>query len=177
MRKILTKKFFNRDTVAVAKDLIGKFLVRKIGNKEIAMMIVETEAYDGENDKASHASKGKTKRTEVMFGHPGYWYVYLIYGMHEMLNIVTREKDYPAAVLIRGVITEDNRHINGPGKLTKLLKISRRLNNTLADKSSGLWLEDRGVKIPKSKIKCSSRIGVNYAGPIWSKKHWRFYLT
>lgn len=175
MNKILDKNFFARDTKKVAKDLLGKFLVRKINNKEISLMITEVEVYDGFKDKASHAHKGKTKRTEVMFSHPGTIYVYLCYGMYFMLNIVTREKDYPAAILIRGVKNE-NLNLNGPGKLSKFLKINRNLNNKLVRKSSGLWFEDRGIKINNSKIKETPRIGVSYAGPIWSKKKLRFVL-
>lgn len=175
MRNALNKKFFNRDTEIVAKDLLGKFLVRKIGKKEIAVMITETEAYDGFSDKASHAHKGKTQRTEVMFGNPGIFYIYLCYGMYYMLNIVTREKEYPAAVLIRGIKNETH-HLNGPGKLTKFLNINKNLNQKLAGKSSQLWFEDRGIKISKSQIKETPRIGVSYAGPKWSKKKMRFFI-
>jgi len=172
MRKILNKKFFNRSTVVVAKDLLGKFLVRNIGDKEIAEMIIETEAYDGYKDEASHASKGRTKRTEVMFGDPGNFYIYLCYGMYWMLNIVTREHGYPAAVLIRGI-----HGANGPGKLTKFLNINNKLNNKHAIKRNGLWFEDRGIKIPDRNIKKTPRIGVVYAGPIWSAKKWRFIIN
>ena len=169
MRKVLTQKFFKRPTTKVAEDLLGKFLVRKIGGKEIALQIFETEAYDGPHDRASHAHKGKTARTEVMFGQAGYLYIYLCYGMYFMLNVVTGPKDYPAAVLIRGV-----GEFNGPGKLTKVLKITKKLNALRALPETGLWFEDRGVKIKKSDIRKTSRIGVEYAGPIWSKKPYRF---
>ena len=161
MKKILRKAFFNRDTDIVAKELLGKFLVRQFEGKIIAVMITETEAYDGLYDKASHASKGRTLRTEVMFGHPGIFYVCLCYGMYYMLNVVTREHNYPAAVLIREV-----EGASGPGKLTKLLHINKTLNHLPAEKSSGLWLEDRGVIIPNRNIKKTPRIGVQYAGPI-----------
>ena len=175
MNKILNKNFFNRETEKVAKDLLGKFLVRKINGKETSLMITEVEVYDGLKDKASHASKGRTKRNEVMFSHPGTFYVYLCYGMYFMLNIVTREKDYPAAILIRGAKNNEI-NLNGPGKLTKFFKINKNLNNKLAEKSSDLWFEDRGVKINKSKIKETPRIGVSYAGPHWSTKKLRFVL-
>ena len=171
MRKVLDKKFFDRPVVRVAKELIGKYLVRKIGRKEIALMITETEAYDGERDLACHASKGRTKRTEVMFGEPAHWYVYLVYGMYYMLNIVTGKKDYPAAVLIRGIKGYD-----GPGKVTRFLEIDKRLNSRPAAKAAGLWIEDRGVKIKKTDIMRTPRIGINYAGEIWAKKPWRFVL-
>ncbi len=171
MRRILKQNFFNRDTKVVAKDLLGKFLVRKIKGKEIYAMITETEAYDGPKDLASHASKGRTKRTEVMFGYPGYFYVYLCYGMHYMLNVVVGKKDYPAAVLIRGV----DKAV-GPGRVTKFLKTDKELNGKSAILKSDLWFEDRGVKIPKNKIIRTPRIGVDYAGPIWSMKKFRFLV-
>jgi DNA-3-methyladenine glycosylase len=106
-----------------------------------------------------------------MFEDGGRWYVYLVYGMHWMLNIVTETKDRPSAVLIRG--TDKAR---GPARVTKLLKIDKRFNGLLAAKKSGLWIEDRGIKIKDSEIKKGPRIGVDYAGPVWSKKPWRFYL-
>ncbi len=171
MRKILLPSFFNRDTKKVAEELLGKFIVRKINGKELSSMIIETEAYDGFEDMASHAHKGKTKRTEIMFGKPGYLYVYLCYGIHFMLNIVTREEEYPGAVLIRGV--ED---ASGPGRVTKYFTINKLLNNKLLSKETGIWIEDRGIKIPKNKIIKSPRIGINYAGPIWSQKEWRFTI-
>jgi len=171
MRKVLSKKFFERPAPITAQDLIGKYLVKKEHGKESAFMITEVEAYEGHEDKASHASKGKTKRTEIMFGPAGVFYVYLVYGMYEMLNITTGAKDYPAAVLIRGV--ED---INGPGRLTKSLKIKRVLNGKKVACESGFWIEDRGEKILKNRIKKTPRIGVDYAGPVWSKKQYRFVL-
>ncbi|MBX4192539.1 DNA-3-methyladenine glycosylase [Candidatus Parcubacteria bacterium] len=176
MHKILGYQFFDRPTLTVAKDLIGKFLVRKIGNKEIALMITETEAYDGLYDLACHARSGKTKRNYPMFGEAGRAYVYFTYGMHWMLNLVTGKKDYPAGVLIRG-LQGSTLKLNGPAKLTKFLKIDVKLNNLKLGKGSGLWVEDRGVKIPTSKIKRTPRIGVAYAGS-YAKKPWRFvYLS
>jgi len=172
MTKILRSDFFKtKDTAKIAQNLLGKFLVRKIGRKTTAYMITESEAYCGLEDKASHAHKGKTKRNEPMFGSAGNWYVYLIYGMYQMLNIVTGPKNYPAAILIRGLESA-----SGPGKLTKKLKITKVLNNKKAVSKNGLWIEDRGVKINKKDIKKSARIGVDYAGPIWSKKKLRFFI-
>jgi len=172
-RKVLRQNFFNRDTKTVAKELLGKFLVRSIHGKQVAAMIIETEAYDGPHDLASHASKGLAARTQVMFGHPGHFYVYLIYGMHEMLNIVTREHGYPGAVLIRGIATQTEK-LHGPGKVTKFMKINRALNGKKAVKPTGLWVEDRGT-IP-TKIKKLSRVGIAYAGPIWANKKLRFIM-
>jgi len=174
MRKILNTSFFNRPTLTVAEDLLGKFIVKKVGRKEISAMITEVEAYDGFEDKASHAHKGKTERNEIMFADAGYWYVYLVYGMHDMLNIVTGEKDYPAAILIRGIEFEGKK-ISGPGKLTKFLKIDRSFNKKKADKKTGLWIEDRGIWFLDSQIKKTPRIGVDYAGAC-AKKLYRFIL-
>ena len=171
MRKIIGQKFFGRDTPVVAQDLLGKYIVRKIGTKIYAYKITEVEAYDGPDDKASHASKGRTERTEVMFGEAGRFYVYLVYGMHYMLNVVTDKKSYPAAVLIRGVSG-----ISGPGRVAKKLKISKKLNNKIAIPKSDLWFEDRGERINQNDIKRTPRIGVSYAGPVWSKKPYRFLL-
>src|SRR3989344_5822059 len=103
MSKTLTAKFFEKNTLAVAKSLLGKFLCRRRGRKVVRAMIADVEAYDGFKDKTSHAHKGKTPRNKIMFGRGGYWYVYFTYGMHWMLNIVTGKRGYPAAVLIRGV--------------------------------------------------------------------------
>ncbi|MBI2063195.1 MAG: DNA-3-methyladenine glycosylase [Candidatus Yanofskybacteria bacterium] len=168
--KKLTREFFNRPTLSVAKELLGKFLVRKTGRKVVAAMITETEAYCGPRDLASHASRGKTKRTEVMFGPPGYAYVYLIYGMYHCFNIVTERDGYPAAVLIRAI---DVSSINGPGKLCRYFQIDRTLNNNDLSKNNKLWIEDRGTKIRQNQITRSPRIGVDYAGK-YKDKLWRF---
>lgn len=149
--------------------MLGKYLVRRIGRREIAEKITETEAYIGFLDKASHASRGMTPRNKIMFGKAGVWYVYFTYGMHWMLNIVTERKGYPAAILIRAV---DG--ISGPARVTKFFQIDKRFNGKSASRKTGLWIEDRGVKIVKSQIKKSGRIGVEYAGA-WKSKPWRFY--
>lgn len=174
----MDKSFFDKPTIKVAEELLGKFLIRKIGKKEINAMIIETEAYDGFEDKASHAYKGKTKRNEVMFGEAGYWYVYLVYGMHNMLNIVTNKKNYPSAVLLRAILYEGEK-INGPGKLTKILNINKDFNKKKADKKTELWIEDGGVKTKNNftnwQIKRTPRVGVQYAGEC-AKKLYRFVL-
>lgn len=215
-RCVLQHKFFDRSTIRVARELLGKFLVRRYRGygsacspqEEIAAMITEVEAYDGFRDKASHASRGKTLRNTPMFGPAGNWYVYFTYGMHWMLNMVTRERGYPAAILIRGVVlvpslrglgpkqSHDNvrlppatlrsrlkaeslamtTHINGPARLTKYFHIDKKLNAMPANRASGLWVEDRGVRIPASKIRKGPRIGVQYAGPLWATKRWRFFV-
>lgn len=178
----LGPKFFNRNTATVARDLLGKFLVRRIGRREIAGMIMETEAYHGPHDRASHASRGMTKRTEIMFGPPGRAYVYLIYGMYHCLNFVTMPKGFPAAVLIRGVKSEkltrlpDGQEVksDGPGKLCRALNVTRKLNGAGPD-SKELWIEDRGMHISRSRIVSCPRVGVEYAG-LWKHKQWRFAL-
>lgn len=172
MRKILTRDFFNRPTFAIAKELLGCFLCRQIGKKTIRLKITEVEAYDGSRDRASHASRGKTVRNAVMFGEAGKFYVYFTYGMHWMLNIVTGPIGYPAAVLIRGT-----REVNGPARLTKFLKIDKNFNGKSATQKTGLWFEDRKEKINPENIKKAPRIGVDYAGPVWSKKPYRFLLS
>lgn len=170
----LSLDFFNRPTLEICPDLLGKFLVRKSGVKQYSGMVTEVEAYIGMEDKACHAAKGKTKRNSVMFEEAGVWYVYLCYGMYWMLNIVTEQKDFPAAILIRGVKTQD-KNLNGPGKLTKNLKIDKKFNGKLAMPKTGLWFEDRGISIPTKEIVQAKRIGVNYAGR-WAHKPWRFCL-
>jgi DNA-3-methyladenine glycosylase len=160
----------SKRTVFLARWLLGKFLVRRFSHgTQDARMILETEAYKGESDLACHARAGRTKRTEVMYREGGVWYVYLCYGIHEMLNLVVGPRDWPAAILIRGV-----EGAIGPGRVTKALAIDRKLNAKAVAPSSDLWLEDRGVHVPRSAVKVTPRIGVDYAGPIWSAKHWRF---
>ena len=181
----LTPSFFDRNTVQVARDLLGKFLVRRQGQSVIAAKIIETEAYCGQSDLACHASKGLTPRTKILFGPPGHTYIYLIYGMYYCLNFVTRKPGQPEAVLIRAV---DLLGADGPGKLTRAFKIDRSLNDLPPDNTE-LWIEDpaprrilvRGKpswvwsKTPRSRIKATKRIGVEYAGP-WASKLWRFVL-
>jgi len=159
MQKILSKKFFNRPTVAVAKDLIGRYIVRQRNDNQIALMITEVEAYDGPHDLASHASRDKTERTKIMFGEEGKFYVYFVYGMHWLVNIVTGPKGYPAAVLLRAgsyhdPITKKEIAINGPARFAKFLNISKTQNGKRADR----------------------RIGVDYAGSLWANKPYRFTL-
>ncbi|GAC1413380.1 MAG: DNA-3-methyladenine glycosylase [Candidatus Doudnabacteria bacterium] len=170
----LKKDFFNRPTLTVAKELLGKYLVRVIDGKKIYAKITETEAYIGEEDLASHARFGKTKRNEVMYGPPGVWYVYLIYGMYWMLNVITEEHSRPAAVLIRAVVFDNGTILNGPGKLTRYLKINKDFN-LLKVSGSDLYLEDKGVKLAARTIKKTARIGVDYAGE-YKVKPWRFII-
>ena len=169
---MLGRSFFNRRTDVVATELLGKYLIVRHAAQTTVHMITEAEAYDGFRDRASHAHRGETKRNAIMFGPPGRWYVYFTYGMHWMLNIVTREAGYPAAVLLRGA-----EGYPGPARLTKALGIDVRLNGKPAVRSSGLWIEDRGVRVSSRNIKKAPRVGVAYAGPYWAKRRWRFTLV
>lgn len=174
MPRPLLREFFNRPTLTVARALIGKYLVRENGNGRIAGRIIEVEAYVGVEDKACHASKGRTPRTEVLFGPPGISYVYLIYGMYHLLNVVTERTDFPAAVLIRAIEVEGTL-IDGPGKICRELDINRSLNRLDMTEGRHVWFEDRGAGGIRKKIGTFPRIGVEYAGP-WAKKPWRFRL-
>ncbi len=174
MSKVLPQQYFSRPTVQVARSLVGKYLVRSLDGREIAGRIIEVEAYVGPQDKACHASKGRTKRTDVLFGPPGQSYVYLIYGMYHCLNVVTEREEFPAAVLIRA-IEVDGVLIDGPGRLCRALQIDRSLNRIDLTAQESLWFEDRGSRIVRGQIAAFPRIGVDYAG-VWAKKPWRFRL-
>lgn len=172
----LSRSFYNQSTLNVARQLLGRFLIRKAGRKKIIGKIVETEAYVGLADKASHASRGKTLRTAIMFGQPGFAYVYMIYGMYYCLNIVTEREHYPAAVLIRAVEPVTWRPIksSGPGKVCQYFQIDKKING--ADIcGSKLWIEDRGLVVKDSQVVRAKRVGVDYAGEYKNKK-WRFYI-
>ena len=171
---ILSKRYFNRPTLTVARSLVGKYVVRENGRGRMTGKIIEVEAYVGCQDKACHASKGRTTRTEVLFGPPGMSYVYLIYGMYHMLNVVTERMEFPAAVLIRA-IEVDGELIDGPGKLCRALEIDRSLNRLDLTRGRSLWFEDRGARVSSEQVGTFPRIGVDYAG-IWAKKPWRFRL-
>lgn len=175
--RILPRAYFRRPTLTVARSLLGKYLVRKHGRRTLVGRIVEVEAYIGMEDRACHASKGRTARTDVMFGPAGVSYVYLIYGMHHCFNIVTERTGFPSAVLVRAV--EDDRTrmlIDGPGRVCRFLAIDRKLNRKDLTAGEMLWVEDRGKRIPPSGVTTGRRIGVDYAGP-WAEKPWRFRLA
>ncbi|RPH77250.1 MAG: DNA-3-methyladenine glycosylase [Nitrospiraceae bacterium] len=171
-RRVLPRVYFNRPTLTVARSLVGKYLIRCIDGREIAGKIIEVEAYVGSRDKACHASKGRTQRTEVMFGPAGVAYVYLIYGMYHCLNVVTEREEFPSAVLIRA-IELDGALIDGPGRLCCALQIDRRLNRVDLTTGESLWFEDRGEAVGRGTIGAYPRIGVDYAGT-WAEKLWRF---
>jgi DNA-3-methyladenine glycosylase len=165
----LTREFYIRDVLEVAPDLICKYLVIRLAEGSLKRFIVtEVEAYRGREDKACHAFKGRTARTEIMFKEGGRLYVYLIYGMYWMLNIVTGQEDNPQAVLIRGV-----ENMNGPGKVTKSLGINGSFYGEDLVYSDRIWVEESGI-VPL--IKTGPRIGIDYAGEYWKTRPWRYYL-
>jgi DNA-3-methyladenine glycosylase len=168
-RIVQPAELHHRNTVTLARWLLGKVLVRTTTDSRSEHIITEVEAYHTEKDLACHAAKGRTKRTEVLYGAGGHWYVYLCYGIHEMLNLVTGPADHPAAVLIRGV---DG--IVGPGRVTKRLGIDRALNGAPATPASGLHVEDHGIVVSPRQVKRGPRVGIDYAGEIWAAKPWRF---
>ncbi len=166
----INKSFFQKDVLDVAPELLGMYIVRKYDNGKIKRFkITETEAYGGEEDLACHCSKGKTKRTEIMYDEAGKIYVYLIYGMYWMLNFVCADKNNPQAVLIRGIEGFD-----GPGKLTKALQIDKSFYGEDLQNSNRIWIEKGNTE--KVKITTDTRIGIDYAGEIWKNKKWRFIL-
>jgi len=171
---ILPRDFFNRPTLEVAGSLVGKYLVREQDGLLTAGKIIEVEAYIGQEDKACHASKGRTARTDVLFGPPGHAYVYLCYGMYEMLNVVTEQEGFPAAILLRAVECSGNL-IDGPGRLTRAFGIDRRLNRCDLTVGEALWFEDREERLQAGALHTYPRIGVDYAGE-WAHKPWRFRL-
>ena len=160
----LTEEFFRRPCLEVARDLVGKVLV--CGDKRLR--IAETEAYCGEEDTACHAHKGRTKRTEVMYMEAGTIYVYLCYGMHWLLNIVTGEVDHPEAVLIRACVEAD-----GPGKLTKALGITGECNRRHICRLEDIFVEDDGFRCD---VTTDKRVGIGYATQEDQDKPWRFKM-
>lgn len=198
MKKILNRKFYNRNTLIVAKELLDKFIVRKIGKKKLVGKIMEVEAYHGPKDLASHASRGKTERNAVMFGRAGYAYVYMIYGMYYCFNIVTGEHGYPAAVLIRAVeqkitpltkgargISENGKKsplppfnkggiLDGPGKFCRAFKIDKSLNGVDITKKKILWAEDRKpafVKTMAGEVKKTDIVAAKRVGVDYAKEY------
>ena len=171
----LPRPFYDRDTVIVAQELLGKLLVHQSAKIERIGKIVEVEAYLGEHDLAAHSSKGRTERTKIMFGPPGFAYVYLIYGMHHCMNVVTEREGNGAAVLLRAVEPVKNLpgKTSGPGLLCRAMEIDRRLNghDLLSDE---LFIAEPEVAERISVVK-RPRIGVDYAQH-WAKRLLRFYI-
>lgn len=188
--EVLPLSFYRRPVLEVAPELLGCSLCVAVDTTDatpsgpeqqeeasgrqgaptiLRKRITEVEAYDGIDDKACHASNGKTARNAIMFETGGRWYVYLCYGVHWMLNIVTGEPDYPAAVLIRGA-----GELVGPGRLTKGMGINKRFNTLEALPEKGLWIEAGSVPLKAGEIVRTPRIGVAYAGEVWSQKPYRY---
>ena len=165
----LTSEFFRRDCLEVAPELVGKVLVHQTPAGELRLRISETEAYRGEEDTACHAHKGRTKRTEVLYARAGTLYVYLCYGMHWLLNIVTGEEEQPQAVLIRACVDAD-----GPGKLTKRLGITGEYNRLTLENSEGFRIEDDGFQCG---IVTDRRVGIGYASETDQNRLWRYKLA
>lgn len=164
----LDKDFYLLPATELAEKLLGKIICRSAGDKIIRQRITETECYYGEQDSACHAYKGKTNRTKVMYEEGGVAYVYLCYGIHFLLNIVSGTSQHPEAVLIRGI--ED---ACGPGRVTRLLQIDKAFNGEDLTASNRLWLED-DEHIPE--FKQTPRIGISYAKPEDQEKLWRYVM-
>lgn len=167
MANILTEDFFHRDALEVAPELVGKIIARRLDDGTIIReRIAETEVYRGEEDLGCHASKGRTKRTELLYGESGVIYVYLCYGMHWLMNVITGEKDQPQGVLFRcGEVK------NGPAKLTKYLQIDGSFNGEKFCGNERVWIEDDGVR---PEITTAPRVGIDYAGEYWKNVKWRY---
>jgi len=188
-----SREFFARDTLTVARELLGARLVRLLDGRRLSGVIVECEAYIGQNDTACHASRGRTPRTEVMFGPPGHAYVYFTYGMHWMLNVVTEAEGFPAAVLLRalqpveGIETiralrqsrgrprSDRELTSGPARLTQALAIDQSFNGADLVTGDSLWLEP-GDPVPDVLVARGPRIGIRYAAQADQQAPWRFWV-
>lgn len=187
------REFFARDTLAVARDLLGAHLVRQLDGARLSGLIVECEAYIGQGDTACHASRGRTARTGVMFGPPGFAYVYFTYGIHWMLNVVTEKKGFPAAILLRaiqpteGIPTmralrqakgnprSDRELASGPARLTQALAVDKALKGADLVAGDQLWLEP-GDAFQDDAVERGPRIGINYAAQADRLAPWRFWV-
>lgn len=198
MRKKLIRSFYTKPTLKVARNLLGKYIIRKAGKKELAGKIIETEAYLGPQDRASHAFGGKkTQRNRAEYLIGGHIYIYLVYGMYWQMNISTCEAGKPECVLIRAIEpVSDNQElktqnskrktttqnlkllklIDGPGKVCRWLKLNKSFYGEDLTKSKRIWLEDRGKEIKPCQILRTRRIGIDYAGPYWSTRKLRFLI-
>lgn len=182
----LPRSFYNRPTLLVARELLGARLVRILDGVKLTGLIIETEAYVGEEDLACHAKAGLTKRTAPMYGPPGHAYVYFTYGNHWMLNAVTEREGFPAAVLIRAIqpiegveVMMERRHGRdtlGPGKLCQAMGITKSENNAdLTEATSPLRIE-AGISVPDDSVTIGTRVGLNSVPEPWKSKPWRFLI-
>ena len=174
MRK-LSRAFYDRDTITVARDLLGKYLVHISRGVERVGRIVEVEAYLGPHDLAAHSARGLTERTKVMFGPPGHAYVYMIYGMYFCMNVVTEHEGHASAVLLRAVepVANIEERTQGPGLLCRAMRIDRRLNGH--DLTGKIFYIAAPSKPEPVVIVKRPRVGVDYAGH-WARRHLRFYI-
>jgi len=183
----LPREFYNRPTLTVARELIGARLVRILDGIKLVGLITETEAYIGEEDLGCHAKAGRTPRTVVMYGPPGYAYVYFTYGNHWMLNTVTERENFPAAVLIRAIqpvegvevmsSRRNGRDTFGPGKLTQAMGITKKENEVdLTEANDNLWIE-AGIFVPDRSVTIGPRVGLNTVPEPWFSKPWRFLVN
>lgn len=170
MSKRLDRDFYSRDVLEVAPQLLGQHLVKVGADGSLSSYVIsETEAYRGAEDMACHASKGRTPRTEVMYGEGGYLYMYLIYGMYWMMNVVTGTEDVPQAVLFRGLL-----ETSGPGRLARLLGLDRSFYGEDLVSSDRIWIESTGSSPDYST---GPRVGIDYAGQPWKDMPWRFLMN
>jgi DNA-3-methyladenine glycosylase len=176
----LSREDFNRPTLRVARDLLGKFIVHRYRGRTLSVMISETEAYKGPRDRAAHSYGGRrTQRVEPLYADGGTAYVYFVYGVHWMLNFSTAGEGLPEGVLIRGIVVAEQdttKALAGPGRVTQYLKIDKRLDRANVTTSRRLWLEDRGVRVRAGLLRRGPRIGVDYAGQYWATRPWRFWI-
>lgn len=178
-RRRLPRSFYARPAETVARALLGKYLLRRVGNRERAGKIVETEAYIGPEDRASHAFGGKvTPRNRAEYFVGGRVYIYLVYGMYWQLNITTGVEGFPACVLLRALEVEGKSAsvARGPGKLCRYLRLDRSFYGEDVTRSKRFWVEDRGMRVRQREIGTSARIGIDYSGPRWSRRKLRFFL-
>ena len=163
----LTESFYHRDCLEVAPDLVGKLLMRRLPDGTILQeRIAETEAYRGQEDLACHASKGRTPRTELLYRESGVIYVYLCYGMHWLMNVITGEREQPQGVLLRAGAVH-----NGPAKLTKYLQVDKQFNGDSFLTCPELWIADDGFR---PALRTDVRVGIDYAGEYWKNMPWRW---
>jgi DNA-3-methyladenine glycosylase len=185
-----TRSFYTRPTRQLAQALLGCQVVRRWNGQRLSGLIVEAEAYIGETDLACHARFGRTLRNAVMYGRPGFAYVYFTYGMHWMLNVVSEEEHFPAAVLIRALEPQEGIDLmllhrpvsrpielcRGPAKLTQALRIDRALNGVdLCNRRSDLWIET-GVPVPARSVEHGPRVGLGNTPEPWKSKPWRYWV-
>ncbi len=190
MEQPLPRTFYDRPTLTVARELLGCVLVRTVGDRRIAGRIVETEAYTGPDDRASHSRHGRTARNAVMFGPPGHAYVYFTYGMHWLLNVVTEAEGHGSAVLLRAVeplegldLIAANRPgrrqsewTSGPAKLTRAFGIDGTFNGLDLTRPDGMLRILPGDPLPEDSIHRGPRIGISYAPEPWRSQPWRFWI-